>query len=125
MTTPSDHAAAADAVAYWRQFPVTWDPEEPGETVRGKVEHLGEAKTRDGDGDRWVPRVQIRTDSGQLVTVLASQKRLLAKLVKLKPRVGDPILIQYQGDDGRAAPGMSPTQRFFVAVRDEVGEKPK
>ena len=121
--TPAEHAEIADADAYWKQFPVTWDPQAEGETVRGIVSHRGEAKVRDPDTDggfRWVPRLQIKTPNGILVTVFASQKRLLNALVKLRPRVGDPIFIRYLGEDKRSAPGMNPTQNFEVYVRDDV-----
>jgi hypothetical protein len=114
----TEHAANMDAVAYWRQFPVTWDPDEPGETLVGKVEHLGETKLRDS----WYPRVQVRTEAGELVTVIATQKQLLAKLVAAKPRVGDRIKIRYEGPAGHAAPGMNPTLRYSVAVRNSVTE---
>lgn len=116
MTSADEHAATADAVAYWRQFPITWDPDEPGETLTGVVEHLGETKLR----DTWFPRVQVRTEDGELVTVIATQKQLLAKLVTAKPRVGDLIKIRYEGPAGTAAPGMNPTLRYSLAVRGGV-----
>ncbi len=116
--TSAEYAASTDATAYWRQFPISWDPDEPGETLVGVVEHLGETKLR----DQWYPRVQIRTDGGDLVTVVATQKQLLAKLVTLKPRVADRIKIRYEGPAGQAAPGMSPTLRYSVAVRQAVTE---
>lgn len=113
----SEHAANMDAVAYWRQFPITWDPDE-GETLTGTVEHLGEIRLR----DNWYPKIQIRTDLGELVTVIATQKQLLAKLVTLKPKVGDRIKIRYEGPAGHAAPGMNPTLRYSIAVRNSVTE---
>lgn len=106
----------ADAVAYWRQFTVTWDPQEIGDTLVGHVVALLEYKTRDDH----VPKLKIRTENGDTYFVIASQKRLLAGLHALKPKVGDPILIRYLGDEGRSAPGMSPTQRFEVRVREGV-----
>ncbi len=118
MTTPAEHAASSDAIAYWRQFPISWDPDEPGETLVGTVEHLGETKLR----DQWYPRVQVRTDGGDLVTVIATQKQLLAKLVTLKPKVGDRIKIRYEGPAAQAAPGMHPTLRYSIAVRNAVTE---
>lgn len=116
--TGEEHAATMDAVAYWKQFPVTWDPSEAGDYVWGIVEHLGEVKIR----DEWIPEIRIRTGDGVLVKVLASQKRLLAQLVELKPRVGDRIKIRYDGEDQRSAPGMRPTQRWTVGVRNGVTE---
>lgn len=118
MTSAAEHAATTDAAAYWRQFPISWDPDEPGSILKGVVEHLGETKLR----DQWYPRVQVRTDEGDLVTVIATQKQLLAKLVTLKPRVGDLIKIRYEGPAGQAAPGMNPTLRYSVAVRGAVTE---
>ena len=114
--TPAEHAATADAVAFWRQFEVTWDPQEQGDAVIGTVTAYKDVKL----GGRLYPEVSIRSDVGNPVVVLATQKRLVGLLVKRRPRVGDRILIEYQGEDDTAARGFSPTQRFRVLVRGEV-----
>lgn len=109
----TDHAAEMHAAGYWRQFTATMDFLEPGETVVGTIEHLGEVKTRDG----WLPRLHIRQDDGVLVYVNCGPKRLIAELIRLQPKVGDRIKIRYLGDEERSAPGMNPVRRFAVAVR--------
>jgi len=109
----NSHAATTDAHAYWRQFATTEDFTEPGRTVTGVIEHLGELRTRDD----WVPRLRIRQPDGSIVTVNAGPKRLLAELKRLCPKVGDHIKIRYLGPEAHALPGMQPTRRFAVAVR--------
>lgn len=119
MTTAEDHAAIMDAVQYWRQFEVIWDPDRVGEEIVGVVEHLGEEAYREARH----PKLKIRSDNGELTIVVASQKRLKAKLRRLQPKVGDRIRIRYDGVDPTSAPGMHPTQRYSVGpARDIIGD---
>jgi hypothetical protein len=110
--TPAEHAALMEAVGYWRQFDVTWDPDREGEEVIGTIENLGEESYREVRH----PKLKIRGDDGEVTYVVASQKRLKAKLRALRPKVGDRIRIRYDGQDPTSAPGMHPTQRFSVAL---------
>lgn len=111
--TPERHAAMSDAVAFWRQFTVTWDPQDEGDTVEGVVVALLEFRVRGSDS---IPKLKLRADSGDTYYVLASQKRLLAKLHEARVAVGDKVKIRYDGEDSRSAQGMSPTQKFTVWV---------
>lgn len=97
---------------YWRQFQATVSFLEPCEVV-GTIEARGKLDTREGAA----PQLRIRLDNGYIVIVNAVQTRLLAELVRLQPAVGDRIKIVYRGQTGKAAPGMSPTKEFAVAVR--------
>lgn len=113
-----EYAATADAAYYWNQFPIDWRPDEPGDSVVGTVEHLGEQKVIDG----FAPRIRIRTDDGEIVHVVATQTQLLAKLVRLKPKVGDRIKILFEGESRTVVPGFKPAHIYRVAVRSAVTE---
>jgi hypothetical protein len=109
---PADRAQHERAAQqYWLQFNSTLDFLEPGDEVVGVLEGLYEVKLQ----GEYVPRLKIRRDDGQGVFVIAGQKRLLAELVRHRPVVGDRIRIRYVGEE-KAAPGMSPTKLFLVAV---------
>lgn len=118
MTTADDYAATADAAHYWNQFPIDWRPDQPGDQVVGTIEHLGEQKVIDG----FAPRLKIRTDEGEVVYVVATQTQLLAKLVRLKPRVGDRIKILFEGESNTKIAGFKPAHIYRVAVRTAVTE---
>lgn len=113
------HAAKMDAHHYWRQFPVTAHFLEPTEIIGVLIEH-GELRTKEGP----IPRLKLQTDDGTIVIVNVSQTRLLAELHRLSPAVGDRIKITYTGEAGRAAPGMSKTKEFTVAVRPRGSRGP-
>lgn len=116
--TADDYAATADAAHYWNQFPIDWRPDEAGDCIVGTIEHLGEQKVIEG----FAPRLKIRTDDGEIVHVVATQTQLLAKLVRLKPRVGDRIKILFEGESKTSMPGFKPTHIYRVAVRSAVTE---
>jgi hypothetical protein len=110
-----------DAAHYWNQFPVDWRPAEPGEILIGTVEKLGQRRSFDGD---LVASVLVKTDTGEMVNLIATHVHLLNALKDLKPRVGDRIKVLFEGQDARSAPGFRPANRYQVAVRDGVtGEK--
>lgn len=119
---PGDrHAHKMDAYHYWRQFPVHVHWDEPIEVV-GTLEAILEQKTPEGT----IPRLKIRADDGTLQVVLAAQTRLMNELIRQAPIVGDRIKIAYLGEADRAAPGMSRSKAFKVAVRrmDREPERP-
>lgn len=109
--------AAMDAHNYWRQFPVRvyWDV--PKEIV-GVVVRLVEQKAKDG----ILPVLVLQLDDGTIAEILVSQTRLTAELVDKKPAVGDKVKITYNGEATRAAPGMSPSKEFTVAVKRPVSQ---
>jgi hypothetical protein len=96
---------------YWLKFPVTASYLEPCVT-EGTILELGEIKTAEGH----FPRLTIKSPLGQTVIVNAVQTRLVSELVRLKPRVGDKIRINYRGPAKKAPPGLSPTKEFAVEV---------
>lgn len=116
--TSDEYAATADAAHYWNQFPIDWRPDQPGDSIVGTIDHLGQQKVIDG----FAPRLRIVTDDGETVHVVATQTQLLAKLVRLKPRVGDRIKILFEGEAANTVPGLRPTHIYRVAVRQAVTE---
>lgn len=84
--------------------------ETPGDTVTGRitVKDVG----LDLNGNK-VPQLIVDTADGQ-VTVTASQAQLKAKLLELKPGVGDTITITYDGNEKRE--GGKTLKRFTVTV---------
>lgn len=108
-----------DAHHYWRGFPVTAHFLEPTEIIGVLIEH-GELRTKEGP----IPRLKIQTDDGVVIIVNVAQTRLLAELARLSPAVGDRIKIVYHGEAARAAPGMSKTKEFTVAVRPRGSQAP-
>jgi hypothetical protein len=97
---------------YWTGFTSAAFFLDEGDSVKGFIERLDFADLREGR----VPKLWVRKDDGSLVTVIATQKHLLAELVRLRPVVGDRIGIQLSGET-KAAPGMSPTKMFVVWVK--------
>lgn len=102
---------------FWQQFAYTWEPEE-GATVKGRIINLRALRGPGGD----IPEILIRTDDGELYSVLAGSRGLLQALKDLKPREGDVIKIRYKGETASNVPGYRPTKMWAVAVRDDVTE---
>lgn len=103
---------------YWLKFPVTASYLAPCVT-EGTILELGEIKTAEGH----FPRLTIKSPLGQTVIVNAVQTRLVSELVRLKPRVGDKIRINYRGPAKKAPPGLSPTKEFAVEVWPQQGSQ--
>lgn len=120
---PADrYAHEMDAQAYWRSFTVTVHFTEPI-TLVGTLAELSEQHDRNRDGTTTRhPRLIVRDDEGQAYLIVARQARLVAELVRVKAVVGDEIKITYSGATGPAAPGMSATKEFRVAVRKPRAE---
>lgn len=108
-----------DARAFWHQFPVTWDPAEPGDEVKGVVEALLEVRFR----DEWIPRLRVRLETGEAVLVNCGPRELLEKMVALKPAVGQKIQIRYLGL-GPSRPGLNPPKRYAMRVGNSVTDDP-
>lgn len=107
----SDHARLMDADGYWRQFEAPFYFNSPGDRVEGHVIQL--VTVRRGDP----PAIKVQTQTGRVYIVTARQARLLAELVKAAPAVQDWIVITYNGEADKAAPGMNKAKEFSVDVR--------
>lgn len=114
------HQDVMDAVAYWRQFVVTFYFENPGDTLVGfLVDYWSEGPLKDA-----VPRIRVQTKDGRQFDVIAHQERLKAELVKAAPVKGDALRITYTGEAEKAAPGMSKAKLFTVEVK-RPGSQPE
>lgn len=97
---------------YWSQFAHVWSFSD----TRNKVEGVLEGRKQDGPRDDPYPVLMIRTDGGYKIQVNATQTRLVAELVRLRPDLGDRITITYLGTADKAPPGMNPAKEFDVQV---------
>lgn len=120
MSSKEDYLRRSGAAHYWNQFPVDWRPMEPGDTLVGTVEYLGERKMLDG----VAPVVRVRTDDGDQVNVVATWAMLLHRLKVLQPGVGDRLKIVFEGATDSGARGLKPTYQFVVQVRRTADDAP-
>ena len=106
------HEDLMDAVAYWRQFVVSYYFEKPQDRISGwLVDYWTDGPLKDP-----VPRIRLRTNDGRQFDIVAHQERLKALLVKAAPIKGDTVTIVYIGEAEKAAPGMSKSKLFTVEV---------
>lgn len=109
----TDNRAPVDAFAYWNQFRTAFYFDKPGDELVGTlIEHEVEGPLKDP-----IPRLALQTKEGKVRVVLVTQERLKAALQEACPARGDLLRILYTGDAPKAAPGMTPSKMFTVAVR--------
>jgi hypothetical protein len=106
---------------YYAQFTPTISFLEPCVIVGTVEAQLDPLKTPAGPA----PSLRLRLDSGRCVIVNCVQARLMEEIVRLQPAPGDRVKITYKGQAERAAPGMSPTKEFAVAVRRPDSQTPE
>jgi len=105
---------------YWSQFAHVWAFSDE----RPKVEGTLEGRRQEGPRDDPYPVLMVRTDSGYKIQVNATQTRLVAELIRLRPDIGDRITITYCGEASKAPPGMNPTKEFTVEVVRKESRSP-
>jgi hypothetical protein len=92
---------------------------EPGDRVFGEVVEVTRGETIDGDP---CPQIVIAaTETGEELTVTASQAQLKNELLRQRPRVGDTVDITYTGVD---TTGGRTLKQFSVAVAPAGDERP-
>jgi hypothetical protein len=101
------------------KFPeIKWKPIAAGDQIAGEVTNVRIADF----GAEKSPELWVRTDSGEEVSVLASQTNLKRLLAQHRPNIGDRIAIVYKGDGQSSKAGFSPPKLFDVAVKPAGGE---
>ena len=86
--------------------------ENVGDTIVGDV--IGKGLGTDLQGQP-IPQIVLRTDSGDEVTVSASQAQLKSKLMEARPNVGDRVKITYTKSEKRD--GGKTLKHFDVVVK--------
>lgn len=87
----------------------------PEDHIEGTITRL--SVTDFGGQADATPVLDIKTDTGTIVSVTASQTVLCSRLAEEAPDVGDFISITYTGDADNARPGRSPAKLFDVIVK--------
>lgn len=87
----------------------------PGDKVEGEVVKI--SVTTFGGQAEPTPQLDIKTSSGNVLSVAASQTVLCSRLAEEAPEVGDIVSITYTGEADKAAPGRSPAKLFDVIVK--------
>lgn len=107
------------------QYPNTWIPEEPGDSLSGTVREItrawSDAKNK-GTGDGWYPLLKIqRDDDGALKDFHAFMTVSFNQVMELQPVPGEHVVVTFQGL-GKAKPNQSAPKIFHLRVdgRDPV-----
>jgi len=72
-------------------YPDRWRPENPGDTITGRITAMRVATMPDGS---QYPSLTLDTTTGQR-EILASQTMLLQRMAALQPRIGDTICVTF------------------------------
>lgn len=122
----SDTPVPADGGATLEeQYPNTWIPEEPGDSLSGTVREItrawSDAKNK-GTGDGWYPLLKIqRDDDGALKDFHAFMTVSFNQVMEQQPVPGEHVVVTFQGF-GKAKPNQSAPKIFHLRVdgRDPV-----
>ena len=91
-----------------------------GQIVEGHVLDIGIGSYQ----GKEFPELKIRTESGDTVTLSASQAVLMRSIADDPPSVGDSIYIEYLGEAETAKPGQAPAKLFAVKVTHRGADAP-
>lgn len=94
----------------------------PGDKVEGEILKIS-ATTFGGTGDP-TPVLDIKTSTGAVMQVTASQTVLCNRLAELAPDIGDVVSITYTGDAEKSRPGFNAAKLFDVILKKGDGAPP-
>jgi hypothetical protein len=95
-------------------FPQRVKFEQPGTSVSGVV--VAVVSTDFGGITEPMPELHIERDDGRVVSVVATQARLITQLAEKRPEVGDSITITFTRLGTPKRPGFNPPKFFTVEV---------
>lgn len=101
---------------YFKRWPIPKTFTEVGDEVKGEL------VAYDAMSEKY-PVIHVKTAGGMVRIVRITQARLLERIAELNPNIGDRILIRYEGEAKKAAPGMNRVKEFTVEVRRQ-GSRP-